>query len=120
MTLALYQLGKINLNRGRIDEAITMLSKVLAATPDFRPALEALGQAFLKRKDPLQAVEVLERAVKLDPAWPDGHVLLGRAYQAAGRTSDARQEFATAQRLSNEERKRLEEKFGRSKPRAQP
>ncbi len=97
-----------------------MFSKVLAVTPDFRPALEALGQALLKKKDPLQAVEVLERAVKLDPAWPDGHVLLGRAYQAAGKKNEARQEFATAQRLSSEERKRLEEKFGKQKPPAQP
>ena len=120
MTLAWYHLGKINLNRGRLDEATTMFSKVLAVTPDFRPALEAQGQAFLKKKEPLKAVEVLERAVKLDPAWPDGRVLLGRAYQAAGRADDARQQFAAAQRLSNEERKRLEQKLNNSKPPVQP
>jgi cytochrome c-type biogenesis protein CcmH/NrfG len=35
--------------------------------------------------------------------------LLGRAYTRAGRREDAKKAFATAQRLSAEERKRLED-----------
>ena len=94
-----------------------MLSKVIEITPDFRPGLEALGQALFKKGDARGAVEVLERAVKLDPNWPDGHVLLGRAYSKVGRREDARKEFAIAQSLSSEERKRLEKEVQGSKKR---
>jgi Flp pilus assembly protein TadD len=93
-----------------MDEAVRMLSKVVGAAPDFRPGLEALGQSLLKKGEALRAVEVLERAVKLGDAWPNGHALLGRAYIAAGRREDARKEFAIAKELSNQERKRLERK----------
>jgi len=44
----------------------------------------------------------------LDPTWPNAFALLGRAYKRAGRTEEAKRAFATAQRLSSEERKRLE------------
>jgi Flp pilus assembly protein TadD len=89
---------------------------VLEEVPDFRPGLEALGQALLKNGEAGRAVSILEKAIRLDPKWPDGHVLLGRAYQAAGRREEAKNEFAIAQKLSNEERKRLEEKVKASKP----
>jgi len=120
MTLALYHLGKINFNRGNLDAAISMFSRVVETEPDFRPGLEALGQALLKKRNPARAVEVLEHAVNLDPSWPDGHVLLGRAYMAIGRRDDAKKEFDTAQKLSREGRKRIEEKVGRPKSPERP
>jgi hypothetical protein len=42
-------------------------------------------------------------------------VLLGRAYMLAGKREEARKEFAAAQKLSEDERKRLEEKVSGSK-----
>ncbi len=108
---------KVNLSRGQVNEAALQLAKVIEAEPDFRPGLEALGQALLKKGDAASAVAVLERAVGLDPKWPDGHVLLGRAYIAAGRRAEAKKEFDVAQKLTAEERKRLEQKVSGSKSR---
>ena len=92
-----------------------MLEKVILAPAGFQPALESLGQALLKKGDAARAVAVLERAVKLDPNWPDARALLGRAYMIVGRREDAKREFAAAQRLSDEARKKLEEKVSGSK-----
>jgi Flp pilus assembly protein TadD len=116
MLLARYHLGKVQLQRGRDEEATATLSRVVETAPDFRPALEALGQALLKQQQAERAVAVLERAVKLGRDWPDGHVLLGRAYMAAGRREDARREFAIARQLGEAERKRLEEKVAAPPP----
>jgi Flp pilus assembly protein TadD len=97
--------------------AISLLTRVVEESPEFRPALEALGQALLKKGDAAHAILLLERAVKLDPKWPNGRALLGRAYKAAGRTDEANREFNAAQKLSAEERQRLEEKVkGSRKP----
>jgi tetratricopeptide (TPR) repeat protein len=118
--LSRYQIGKIQFTRGDYQRAIENLEKVLNGSPDFRPGLEALGQARLKNGDAVRAIEVLERAVKIDPDWPDGRVLLGRAYMAAGRRADAQKEFEAAQRLSQQERKKLEEAVSGKKPRKTP
>jgi Flp pilus assembly protein TadD len=97
------------------DTSPTRYPETWTAAPDFRPALEAYGQALLKKGDAERAVAALERAVRLAPGWPDARVLLGRAYMAAGRRDDAQREFAEAQRLSDEERARLEEKVSAPK-----
>jgi Flp pilus assembly protein TadD len=110
MTLALYHLASISLTQGNVDEAISMLEKVIESTPDFRSGFEALGRALIRKRDFARAVVVLERAVRLDPNWPNAHVLLGRAYAGAGRQEAAKKEFATAQELVDAERKRLEQK----------
>ncbi len=92
------------------------MTRVVETIPEFRPALEALGQALLKRQETARAVVVLERAVKLSPTWPDGRALLGRAYMAAGRRADAQREFEIARQLGAEERKKLEDKVIGQKP----
>jgi predicted Zn-dependent protease len=100
--------GQILYQRGKLDEAVTELSKVVAADATFRPAIETLAQARFKQGAINEAIALLERAVALDPTWPNAFALLGRAYKRAGRTEEAKRAFATAQRLSSEERKRLE------------
>ncbi|HEY3582409.1 MAG TPA: tetratricopeptide repeat protein, partial [Pyrinomonadaceae bacterium] len=108
MLLARYEAGKIYYDRGKLDEAVSELSKVVAADPTFRPAIETLAQARFKRGSVDEAIALLERAVALDPTWPNAFALLGRAYKSAGRLEEARKAFETAKRLSIEERKRLE------------
>ena len=109
MVLARYQAGKIYFQRDKLDEAVAELSKVVEKDPGFRPALETLAQARLKQGSNNEAISLLERAVALDPTWPQAFALLGRAYTRAGRREDAKKAFATAQKLSAEERKRLED-----------
>jgi predicted Zn-dependent protease len=110
MLLAMYHLGKIDLDRGRTDRAAVVLGKLVETAPDFRPGLEAFAQVLLKKREAAHAVRILERASKLDPNWPDVHFLLGRAYMMVGRQTDAHREFAAAKRISENERQRLEEK----------
>ena len=81
-------------------------------TPNVHLCTVADFDAFCSRR----GFQVLERAVKIDPNYPDVRVLLGRAYMAAGRREDAQKEFAAAQRLSEDERRRLEEKVSGQKP----
>jgi Flp pilus assembly protein TadD len=89
---------------------------VTESAPEFGPALEALGQAYLKQGEATRAVPLLERAIKLRPDWPDGRALLGRAYMATGRREEARREFEAAKRLSEGERRRLEEQVNQPRP----
>jgi Flp pilus assembly protein TadD len=70
----------------------------------------------LRQGDGTKAVEVLEHAVSLDPSWPIGHALLGRAYQMTGRHEEAKKEFATSQKLAGEERQRFEDAVHSSQP----
>ena len=60
--------------------------------------------------------KLLEQVVALDPTWPDGFALLGRAYTRAGKREEAKKAFATAQKLSAEERQRLERAVTKPKP----
>ena len=108
MLLARYQVGKIYFQRDQLDQAVAELNIVVEKDPTFRPALETLAQARFKQGSINDAISLLERAVALDPNWPQAFALLGRAYTRAGRREDAKKAFATAQRLSAEERKRLE------------
>jgi len=82
---------------------------VLEADKTFRPAIETLAQARLKQGSINEAIALLERATALDPTWPNAFALLGRAYTRAGKREEAKKAFATAQKLSAEERKRLED-----------
>jgi predicted Zn-dependent protease len=108
MVLARYQVGKIYFQRDKLDEAITELTKVVEADKTFRPAIETLAQARMKQGSINEAIALLERATTLDPTWPNAFALLGRAYTRAGKREEAQKAFATAQKLSAEERKRLE------------
>ncbi len=53
---------------GRIDEAIALNEKVIAAKPDNTEALVALADLYNRNKQPKKAEEVLNKVVALDPA----------------------------------------------------
>ena len=109
MVLSRYQVGKIYYQREKLEEAITELTRVVEADKTFRPAIELLAQARMKQGSFNEAIVLLERATTLDPKWPNAFALLGRAYTRAGKREEAKKAFATAQKLSAEERKRLED-----------
>jgi Tetratricopeptide repeat len=58
-----------------------------------------LGALLLSRLDAQDAVSMLEAAVRIDPARPEAHDMLGSAMQALGRFSDALNEFRLALRV---------------------
>jgi Flp pilus assembly protein TadD len=55
-------------NAGRIDEAIALNERVLAAKPDNTEVLVALADLYNRNKQPKKAEEVLNKVVALDPA----------------------------------------------------
>jgi Tfp pilus assembly protein PilF len=79
---------------GRPAEAIKELEIVLKIQPDWAPALDTLGQAYLMegRVDP--AMAAFRRAVAASPRDPIAHLGLARAHLAAGDRVAARERFA--------------------------
>lgn len=67
--------------------------------PDDFSAHLNLGALLLSRLDAQDAVSMLEAAVRIDPARPEAHDMLGSAMQALGRFSDALNEFRLALRV---------------------
>ncbi len=53
---------------GRIDEAIALNEKIMAAKPDNTEVLVALADLYNRSKQPKKAEEILNRVVALDPA----------------------------------------------------
>jgi Flp pilus assembly protein TadD len=68
---------------------IASLEKLLATGKDGALLRFGLGSAYLNAGDATRAVEHLDRAVALDPAYSAAWKLLGRALTTAGRPADA-------------------------------
>jgi tetratricopeptide (TPR) repeat protein len=97
--LARTAVGAICLRKGITGEAIEHLSRAARAGGDRRAALYAnywLGVAFLEREMPSDAVEVLERAVRLGPNLAEGWAELGRAQWTLAQNDAARSSWHTA------------------------
>ncbi len=61
-----------------------------------------LGQAFLKLKQPIQALHYLDRAEKMDPSNYITHNLLGQAYKAIGQLAEANRQFKMVVELQHQ------------------
>ena len=83
-------------------EAEREYAAVLQAAPDDSRAIYMLAQ--LRRDRVREAVALLGRYVRLEPADAWGHIALGDALGRAGRVSDASAEFDAAERLAPDER----------------
>jgi len=81
---------------------------------------EVLAQSCLSAKNyscALDAMIVLQRAVKLDPAHqPDAHFRLKRLYQAMGNTLAAQKEFARVRELHEKEDENVAAKMSAAPP----
>ncbi len=84
---------------GRLDEAATVLSGVLATRFD---AISAAELAFVKQRQGQlgPAVDLLKKAIKADPTLMAPHYYLGAIQQAQGDTKAARASYAEADRLA--------------------
>ena len=71
--------------------------------PDSAPAHLALGSALLQTGQTPAAVTELEAAKRLEPRMRQAYFLLGRAYRALGRSSEAEAAFARVQELVRQE-----------------
>jgi len=93
--VAEYEIGQI-LQAEQNPAAATHFEKAAALDPAFAEPLVALA----KSRKPADAVPLLERAVKIQPASESAHYALMMAYRNAGRAEDARREKAVFDQLT--------------------
>ncbi|WP_300036543.1 tetratricopeptide repeat protein [uncultured Roseobacter sp.] len=84
--------------REKLDEALDMIERAVAASPDSGYIIDSLGWALYRLRRFEEAVPHMERAVELMPVDPVVNDHLGDVYWAVGRTREA--EFQWARALS--------------------
>jgi tetratricopeptide (TPR) repeat protein len=87
------------LDEGRLEEATTILEKLLEKEGDNPDLLVYLGIAYVQSEDPKSAVEVLQQADELVEEHCVISLFLGRALKALGRLDEAESELRRAIRL---------------------
>lgn len=88
--------GALLVARGRTKDAIALLSEARAGGLRHRVLAERLAAALLAAKDAKGAIAVLEPLVQTDGAAVDARFLLGRAYNAVGNVTGAREQIEAA------------------------
>jgi DNA-binding winged helix-turn-helix (wHTH) protein/tetratricopeptide (TPR) repeat protein len=100
--IALYLLGLSELNLGRFDDALATFTLANSYdTPDISRWTWRLGIGWvLMMKDrPAEAIPWLEQSIAITPASGRSYFLLAAAYQAVGRTEDAKAAVAQGMQL---------------------
>ena len=77
-----------------IDKAIGVLERLVASAPQFSPALQALGELYLRRSEPEKAIGPLQRARELDSSNTVLLALLSGALDRAGQPTKAKAVYA--------------------------
>ena len=109
-------LGDMAMKRMDLDKALILLRKAVSEKSDIRLAYMDMGAVFMQQKQYADAVVALRRAVELDPAQPDAHYRLGRAYQAMGKTVESQKQFAKVRELHEKSDEPLAMKISSSPP----
>ena len=94
-----YEVGQILLARQQTAEAVQHFERAVELSHDFPEALQAIAKARLDARLYPEAISLLERVVRLQPANESAHYNLMLAYRNAGRTDDAAREQATLDKL---------------------
>ena len=97
--VAEYEIGQILLAQNRPREAAPRFEHALEESPDFTEALLAVAKLRADAQRYGEAIPLLERAVRLEPASESAHYNLMLAYRNAGRTADAQREKAEVDKL---------------------
>lgn len=87
-------LASVQMKLGQWSDAQANLLKVLARNSDDATSTLALGQCDLELKSYPAAIDILKRALQLDPTQVQVHYLLSRAYSGLGDTPEAQHEAA--------------------------
>jgi tetratricopeptide (TPR) repeat protein len=74
---------------GRLDEAEAYARKIVAAKPESAQALVDLAQVVRLTRETSAAIEILERAIRIDAAHSGARIALASEFQAVGRLDDA-------------------------------
>ena len=99
-SVAEYQIAQILQTQGNTDAAAVKFERAIALRPDdFPEAMIAVAKIRAARKQFPEAIALLEKAVKLQPANEGAHYALMLAYRNSGRTEEAARTAATLEKL---------------------
>jgi tetratricopeptide (TPR) repeat protein len=104
---ALYHLGFVDQQQSKIDEALALYLKVIAANPDYVNAQYEAGKILLDRGDFANASAHLQVAASLSPDKDYIHYQLQSAYRKLGRDADADRELEIYKGLKAQARARV-------------
>lgn len=94
-----FQLGQISVAQGNAAEGKLHFERALAISSTFVQALIALGKIHLQFKQYAEAIAVLTRAIRIQPANEAAHYALLTTYRNNGQMDKAKAEKATLDRL---------------------
>jgi Flp pilus assembly protein TadD len=95
--------ARLDLRRGRFDLAQKTIAKYLKAKPDDARAYYLLGETLRQRDDQDDsrfAVSYFEKAILLDPNYPEPHKAMGLIHYKIGEKQLARKYFESCLLLS--------------------
>jgi Tfp pilus assembly protein PilF len=107
-----YGLGASQLYLQKPDVAVEHFQNALSIDPRSAAARLALGDSLLRLKQFKSAAKELESAIQIDPKMRQAYTLLGKTYQQMGQTAKAKEAFAVAQKLIQEEIQSRERRSG--------
>lgn len=97
--VAEFQVGQILQVQGQLAAALPHFERAVALDGGFPEALVALGKEYARTERFPEAVDLLERALELQPASEPTHYALMLAYRNAGRRTDAERIQEALERL---------------------
>ncbi len=93
------RLGDAYTRMGEYEKAQQALNRAILLEPNATGPYILLGKVLLKQRNAALAGLYLEHAVHMDPGNYIAHNLLGQAYRAAGRTTDAQRETQAGEKI---------------------
>jgi len=97
--VAEYEIGQILLTGQDRAAAVKRFERAASLDPDFAEALQAVAKARMDVKQYDEAIALLEKVVRLQPANESAHYSLMMAYRNSGRTADAAVQQAELDKL---------------------
>jgi tetratricopeptide (TPR) repeat protein len=90
---ALYYVGMIELNNGRVDDALREFTELRSRISTDARIFYGLGLVYAKKTDTQRAIEAFAKAIEIDPKCLDAHWELGKIYESVGYKDMAYKEF---------------------------
>jgi len=91
--------GRIQMNLGEVDAAMTSVKAALSQYDKCYPANLLLAELSLKKGDATTALESSRRALDVNPYYAQAYVTTGEALLASGKSTDAVESFKKAVEL---------------------
>ncbi|EKD94003.1 MAG: hypothetical protein ACD_28C00007G0001, partial [uncultured bacterium] len=104
---ALSNLGLMELEAGKNEEAAELLKRAKAADPENLQTILGLGKALYNLHQFQDAIPVLKAALAFDEKNPDPIFLLGKSFEGLGRNAEAAECLEKAKALGHKEMKEL-------------